>query len=161
MTSESFQLDENGWVPNNPRLPLLLHRAVESGECEAVARAFERRFARHGWPPRWRDSIFDYHHYHSTAHEALGVAAGRATLILGGPGAKTVHLTAGDALVLPAGTGHCRIWASDDFLVVGAYPQGQDWDICRDAPTKAACERIASLPAPRRDPVSGDAFPAK
>ncbi|TCM13988.1 uncharacterized protein YjlB [Novosphingobium sp. PhB165] len=146
----------NDWVPNNQRLPVLVYRAVESGSCETTARAFEKRFAQHGWPPKWRDTIFEYHHYHSTAHETLGIASGRATLVLGGPGANSIEVEAGDALLLPVGTGHCRIQASEDFLAVGAYPKGQNWDICRGAPTPAALERIRSMPAAPQNPVSGE-----
>jgi len=122
---ESFILTENDWVPNNPSFPILLHRSLASGDCEDLARHFETRFAQHGWPPQWRDTIYDYHHYHSTAHEALGIAAGTATLMLGGPGGPEVAVAAGDVLVLPVGTGHCRTAASADFLVVGAYPRAR------------------------------------
>jgi len=134
---------------------VLIYRSVEGGEEEQIAEAFERRFAEHGWPPKSRDTIFDYHHYHSTAHEALGVARGRASLMLGGPGALIVSVKTGDALVLPVGTGHCLIEASEDFLVAGAYPEGQVWDICQDSPSKAALERIQTMEATKQDPVSG------
>ncbi|MDX3910686.1 MAG: cupin domain-containing protein [Sphingobium sp.] len=124
-------------------------------EGERAAQQFEKMFADHGWPPQWRDTIYDYHHYHSTAHEALGVAAGTGTLMLGGPDGREITVRAGDALVLPVGTGHRRLEVSDDFLVVGAYPQDQDWDICRKAPTDDMRRHIRALAIRTRDPVGG------
>ena len=47
------------------------------GQCEGLndfwelAGAMERRFEENGWPPAWRDGIYDFHHYHSQGHEAL------------------------------------------------------------------------------------------
>ncbi len=160
MNIETFLLPEHDWVPNNPRLPVIIYRgAVEVGSCEETAKAFEAAFVENGWPPQWRDGIYDYHHYHSTAHEALGVAAGSATLTIGGPGGEDIRVEARDALVLPTGTGHRSVKASDDFLVVGAYPKGQDWDICREAPSDEARQRMAGLPIPDADPVQGPAGP--
>ncbi len=52
----------------------------------------------------------------------LGIARGRATVEFGGPRAARLSVEAGDVVVLPAGTGHRRIEASGDLLVVGAYP---------------------------------------
>jgi len=156
MIVESFILAPHDWVPNNARLPVLIYRAaVEADSTHHTATAFEKCFEVNGWPPQWRDGIYDYHHYHSTAHEALGVAAGSATLTIGGPGGRDIRVEAGDALVLPTGTGHRCRGASADFLVVGAYPAGQKWDVCGKAPSQTARRRMAALPIPDTDPIEG------
>ncbi|MCK0209253.1 cupin domain-containing protein [Starkeya koreensis] len=140
-------------VPNNPSLPVLIYK----GALPADAGAMEAHIGANGWDCRWRDGIFDFHHFHSTAHEALAIARGHARVRLGGEDGAEVALHAGDVLVLPAGTGHMCLEASDDFLVVGAYPPGQDYEI--EKPDEALTDRrlatIARVPLPSADPVGG------
>lgn len=155
MHPESIQLSRNGWMPNNEHLPVLLYRNVLPIKGDDPAALFEQQFRQNGWPPQWRDSVYDFHHYHSTAHEVLGFAGGSATLMLGGENGHKVEVVAGDVVVLPTGTGHCNLKASAEFLVVGAYPPEQNWDICRTAPSEEAVARMRSLPFPKSDPVSG------
>ena len=156
---EVIPLAQNGWMPNNDHLPFLLYRKAISVANSDLAVLFEETFRRNGWPPQWRDGVYDFHHYHSTAHEVLGFAGGRAKLMLGGENGRVIEVTAGDVALLPTGTGHCRLWASSDFLVIGAYPEGQQWDICRTAPSPQMLSRMRVLPFPKSDPVSGKSSP--
>ena len=149
---------DDGTIPNNPRLPTLLFRgAVPPGEPEAA----EALFARHGWPPAWRNGIYPYHHYHPDAHEALAIACGTVRVMLGGEGGQALDLGAGDVVVLPAGTGHRNLGASPDLLVVGAYPRGQSPSECRGRPGEhpKAVPQIAQVPDPPTEPVRGRSWP--
>ena len=149
-----LHLERNGWVPNNSKLPVIIYKNALNISNDTTHTA-ETQFEMNNWPPQWVAGIFDYHHYHSSAHEVLGCVSGNANVMLGGPGGHVVSLSAGDVALLPTGTGHCNQNSSDDFLVVGAYPPGQHWDICRTAPTAEMTQRMRRLPFPDSDPVSG------
>jgi uncharacterized protein YjlB len=152
---EHFFADD-GEVPNNPALPLLVYRGVLEAGPHAAALC-ERLFARNGWGGAWRNGIYAHHHYHSTAHEVLGITAGSARVRLGGEGGKTVGLSAGDVVVIPAGVAHKSEGASPDLMVVGAYPGGRTPDMCKPGTQRHqhAVNNILTLPLPEHDPVYG------
>jgi len=153
-----LNLERNGWVPNNSQLPVIIYKKAFNISNDMIQSA-EAQFEKNDWPPQWVARIFDYHHYHSSAHEVLGCVSGNANIMLGGPGGNIVSLSVGDVVLLPTGTGHCNQNSSDDFLVVGAYPPGQHWDICRTEPTVEMTQRMRQLPFPDNDPVSGRSGP--
>jgi uncharacterized protein YjlB len=157
MRLETWHAPPGDRIPNNPRFGVLIYRGV--GDAVSDADRARELFALHGWGGAWVDGVFDFHHFHSTSHEALAVVAGRAKLELGGPQGESFDVAAGDVLVLPAGTGHRRASSAPGFTVVGAYPAGQeDYDLLRGddpAEVEAARERIAALGPPPSDPVGG------
>ncbi|HSP22140.1 MAG TPA: cupin domain-containing protein [Planococcus sp. (in: firmicutes)] len=148
-----FHFEDDGEIPNNPSLNVLFYPAAFKGNPQKI----EEVFNRHNWLNSWRGGIFDYHHYHSNTHEALGVSAGTATLQLGGKQGEHVKVKAGDVIVLPAGTGHKKIEASADFEVVGAYPNGVSYNLKTGNPEERpyVLEDIQNTPLPKTDPVYG------
>ncbi len=154
---EALRLEDDGFVPNHPSWPLLLYRQAVRLPNEAdPASVVEKLFERNGWGGTWRNGIYGYTHYHSQTHEALGVARGSARVQFGGEKGPVLEVKAGDVAVLPAGTGHKRIEASEDFLVVGAYPAGGKYDECaRPEDYEQALPRIRETPRPASDPVHG------
>jgi uncharacterized protein YjlB len=157
MTVESLTFQPSGFVPNHPVLPALIYRNALSIDPVVgdPAGLFEDLFAKNGWQGIWRDGVFDYQHYHTGAHEVLGIAEGRGLLLIGGPDGTEISVHAGDCLVLPAGTGHMKLEASRDFVVVGAYPPGQHADLQTGPADSQGLSRISSLPLPQTDPLRG------
>lgn len=152
MEAEKYLLKENNGIPNNKKLPLLKYKQVFETNTQEQ---FEKSFSRNGWGGQWVNGIYTYHHYHSTAHEVLGVIEGQAKIIFGGPDGKLITISTGDMVIIPAGTGHCRINATDNLKVMGAYPHGQEnYDICT---TKDDVEEkknnIDKVPLPDKDPI--------
>ncbi|PYI73826.1 MAG: cupin [Verrucomicrobia bacterium] len=157
---EELPFKDDGIFPNSV-LPLLLYRQAFTAEAEDLASVIEQRFAENDWTNSWRNGVYSFAHYHSTTHEALGVYRGSATLRLGGEHGKNVEVHAGDVIVIPTGVAHRKVESSEDFGVVGAYPDGREWDLLRGRPGERphADQNIAALPIPDNDPIYGPEGP--
>lgn len=154
---KSVQFPDDGTFPNS-RLPVLIYRQVlppDLGEIEKLLRS-------NCWTNSWRNGVYPFPHYHSTSHEVLAIYRGTANLQLGGPKAgKAFEVLAGDFVVIPAGVAHQKLTSSEDFAVVGAYPDGRKWDLLRGnaGERPLADENIARVPLPRLHPLFGAAKP--
>ena len=149
----TFTFDDDGSIPNSP-LPLLVYRNAVPADAAAI----ERVFAANRWPPAWRNGVHPFHHFHSSAHEVLGVARGEASVLFGGPSGTVLLVQAGDVVVVPAGVGHCNQGQSSDLLIVGAYPEnGPSPDLRRGKPGEhdAAKRAVKAVPLPAEDPIEG------
>ncbi|MGH8020228.1 MAG: cupin [Opitutaceae bacterium] len=157
-----FLFEDAGEVPNNRTLPLLVYkRAVALAGEDDPAAVIEKLLPKGGWRGAWRWGVYPFPHYHSTAHEVLGVYRGHATLRLGHSTGVEIVAEAGDVIVIPAGVGHQNLGASADFHVVGGYPEGQSADLLRGhrGERPDADRRIQSVPLPAGDPVKGASGP--
>jgi len=157
----SHLLTDNGVFPNNANCPLLVYPQALALSGSDPAALFEALFTQNHWPAAWRNGVYAFHHYHSTAHEVLGIFSGRARVQFGGENGVVLEVKAGDVVVIPAGVSHKNLGASLDFSVVGAYPKGQNWDMQYGKPGErpAADARIARVGLPAADPVHGETGP--
>ncbi|MNX79767.1 Cupin domain protein [compost metagenome] len=152
-----FQFSDDGIIPKNPDLPVLVYFGVFKNnpqETEAV-------FNSHGWLNSWTNGAFDYHHYHSNCHEVLGVIRGNILLQLGGEQGQQIQLNTGDVALLPAGTGHKKLSASPGFQIVGAYSGSMEYNTRRGTleDRQKALAEIPQVPIPDTDPVYGKVGP--
>jgi uncharacterized protein YjlB len=152
----AFLFEDDGLVPNN-RMPFLVYRQAIDVDNDHPEKTIEGLFGANGWGDMWRNGVYDYLHYHATVHEALGVARGHARVRFGGDHGKQLDLSAGDVAILPAGTGHQCLSASENFCVIGAYPPGPAMQITRPTPANhtKALKTIPEVKLPRTDPVMG------
>lgn len=157
LKAQTLPLKRSGLIPNNEALPVLVYNGVFAGQTEEI----ERTFQRHQWSNSWTGGVLSYHHYHSNTHEVLGVKSGKADILIGGEEGQKLTIRAGDVLVLPAGTGHKNEAASEDFQVIGAYPNGSSFNMRKSSPEdyKQAEQEIPAVPLPGTDPVYGDSGP--
>ena len=157
MKAETIQLKfkDDGTIPNS-KLPLLIYKNVFSEE-KANADFITKHFEDRDWSNSWKNGVYDYHHYHSNTHEVLGVYSGYATILFGGEEGNAFSIEEGDAVAIPAGVGHKLIQASEDFGVIGAYPNGMSYDLKKGNPEERpeADQNIEKVPLPDTDPVYG------
>ena len=148
--------EDDGLVPNSI-LPFLVYQGAVKLDPGHPEETIEDLFGQNGWGGMWRNGVYDYLHYHSTVHEALGVARGHARVRFGGDRGREFQIAAGDVAILPAGTGHQCLSASPDFSVVGAYPPGAKMQITRPTPENhaMALKTIPQVKLPETDPVMG------
>ncbi len=160
LTIEEHLFADDGLVPNNSSLPVIVYRAALDPGPRCAADC-EKLFADNGWGGAWRNGIYAHHHYHSTAHEVLGIASGSVRVRLGGETGHVVELHAGEVVVIPAGVAHKIEGARPDLIVVGAYPDRKAPDMC--SPTAQQHERslrnVRRVPLPGSDPVYGKRGP--
>ncbi|MCO7125822.1 cupin domain-containing protein [Sporolactobacillus shoreicorticis] len=148
---KTYLFKDDGTIPNNPYFQVLIYPGVFKGRGGQIVNTFKKN----NWGNNWVDGVFPYHHFHSTSHEVLGVISGHATLKIGEEKGKELKVSAGNVLVLPAGTGHKRLSASNDFSIAGGYPNGQDYDT-QTKETPAFKKNISKVGKPAQDPVYGD-----
>jgi len=168
---QALMFPDDGAIPNNPHLPFLVYpKAIDLRGHIDPADVIEKVFAANGWGDNmWRNGVYPFPHYHSMIHEVMGLARGRVRVRFGGKNGEEIDLEAGDVAVLPAGTGHQRLSASYDLLVVGAYPPTGRYNLCRGSRAEhaRAVQSIPLVPHPEVDPVYGklgpliDLWPAK
>lgn len=100
--TELLTFDPSQGIPNS-RLPVVVQHGISRIDGDAAG--CERLFAANGWGGSWRNGIFPFHHFHSNAHEALGIVSGVVTARLGGPDGQSLRLTAGRARTAGRGPG--------------------------------------------------------
>lgn len=150
----AYVFRDDGEIPNNEILPLVIYPGILNDFIDRMNKVFLRK----GWDGIWIGSVFDYHHYHSTAHEVLGVVSGHAIIQFGGKHGREIKVSPGDVVMIPAGVGHKNNGSTQDFRVVGGYPEGQDRDLCTGDPSERpeVLHNIRAVPLPTTDPVFGE-----
>jgi len=154
---QTLLIHNSGLFSNNDVLPLILMQQVFDPKTENLAHAIEQTFYENDWGGSWRNGIYDFHHYHSTAHEVLGLYAGRVKVRFGGPDGQALAAESGDVIIIPAGVSHKNLDQSPDFRCVGAHPAGQspDMQYGESSERPQVDQNIRSVSLPRNDPVFG------
>ena len=153
-------------VPNTSiqHRPLLIYHAAFPSPTNASAIEFHLQSIG-VVDPAWRYTMYSTSHFHSTSHEVLCIASGKARLCFGHEGnPKHVEpvVEKGDVIVVPAGVAHRLLEDMvGGFQMVGSYPKGRSWDMCYGKPgEEEQVNGIKKLGWFERDPVYGEKGPA-
>ncbi|MDB5272077.1 MAG: cupin protein [Chitinophagaceae bacterium] len=154
--AEVVQFCDDGVFPNNS-LPVLFYRGVLDLPLVLAAHVIKSLFVQNGWRNIWENGIYEYQHYHSSTHEVMGVLKGKTTLLLGGEKGVELSIQRGDVLIIPAGVAHRNLQSQYAITCVGAYSQGDRYDILYGNPgdRPKADHNIHAVPLPELDPVFG------
>ncbi len=155
----SKTIGRNKFFPNS-RLPLIIYRSALNlpEQRNKAAEIVQKIFLRNNWGNTWRNGIYNFHHYHSNTHECLGISSGDARVIFGGTGKRSITVSRGDVVIIPAGMAHMCIECSENFECIGAYPKAQNYDINHgnnEEEFKSSLAQIAKVGMPQFDPVYG------
>jgi len=153
---EQIVLRDDGKFPNS-HLPAMLYKGALDTPMLFPAVHIKNLFEKNGWCNSWDAGIFEYNHYHSITHEVLGIYSGAAMLQLGGEDGQKILIEKGDVLVIPSGVAHKNLGNENDVGVIGAYPDGRDYDMNYGKPGERprTDENIRKVPIPASDPVFG------
>ena len=151
-----FFLKDDGRFPNNP-LPVIFYTGVLHVSGFFPAHDVIKLFSRNNWSNAWKSGIYTYNHYHSNTHEVLGFYKGETTMQLGGDGGVKIVARKGDVLIIPAGVVHKNLQNENDVGCVGAYPDGNSYDMKYGTAGERpeADKNIARVKLPVCDPVFG------
>jgi uncharacterized protein YjlB len=155
-----YFLKDDGIFPNSD-LPVLLYKraiALPFLFREHIVKSLLRK---HHWTNNWKSGVYTYHHYHSNTHEVMAVIKGKTQIQLGGENGTTISVEKGDVLLIPAGVAHKNLQEENDVICIGGYPRGTEYDMNygKKEERPAADKRIAKVPMPGFDPVTGKKDP--
>lgn len=161
----SYQVPAFDRLPNTSlqQKPLLIYHAAFN---KASASTIGNHLSTVGVvSPQWCYTMFSQSHFHSTAHEVLCVAQGKARLCFGGednPQRVEPVVETGDVMIVPAGVAHRLLEDIDGgFSMVGSYAKGKSWDMCygKDGEEEKV-KGIETLGWFERDPIYGNEGPS-
>ena len=161
----SHQIPAHGLTPNTSiqNKPLLIYKNAFSSSTSPSQ--IESHLSSVGEvTPQWRYTMYSTSHFHSTSHEVLCIANGKAKLCFGheeNPSKVEEVVSKGDVVVVPAGVAHRLLEDLEGgFEMVGSYPVGCNWDMCYGKRgEEAKVEKIRTLNWFKKDPVYGDEGP--